>query len=348
MKVSILNLVPLRQGDTQRDAIENMIALAQKAEDLDYERYWIAEHHNSKSILSSATQILIDQTLMATKKIRVGSGGVMLPNHSPYIVAEQYGTLATLYPNRVDLGLGRAPGTDMRTAQALRRTETTAHFPEEVQELAGYFDDTNSVHAYPAAGVKVPIYILGSSTDSAHLAARLGLPYAFASHFAPDMLIDAVKIYRDEFKPSKELENPYVIVGANAYLADTNEEAERLSTTQTQALAGLVSNNFLPLQPPVDNDDQVWDKIREVDNKDVPNFGPVRFNADAIIHKKRQIAENMAKVTFIGDKASVKEQIEYLQKYVQFDELMVNSYIYDIKAQYYSYKLLKEVVDAIN
>lgn len=344
MKASILNLVPVRQGENERKALENMIDLAKKAEELGYERYWIAEHHNSKSIVSSATQILIDQALAATKKIRIGSGGVMLPNHSPYIVAEQYGTLATLYPDRVDLGLGRAPGTDMKTAQALRRTERTAEFPEEVQELAGYFNDTNAVHAYPAAGVKVPIYILGSSTDSAHLAARLGLPYAFASHFAPGMLVEAVKIYRAEFKPSKVLDKPYVIVGANAYLADTNKEAERLSTTQTQAFANLVSNNFSPLQPAVDNDDQVWDKMRNIDNQDVPNFGPVKFNADDLIRQRRQIADNMAKITFIGDKDSVKKQIEYLQQYVQFDELMINSYIYDIKAQYHSFDLLMQVI----
>lgn len=344
MKASVLNLVPVRQGENERQALENMIDLAKKVEELGYERYWIAEHHNSKSMVSSATQILIDQALAATKKIRVGSGGVMLPNHTPYIVAEQYGTLATLYPGRVDLGLGRAPGTDMETAQALRRSERTDKFPEEVQELAGYFDDTNSVHAYPAAGVKVPIYILGSSTDSAHLAARLGLPYAFASHFAPGMLIEAVKIYRDEFKPSKVLDKPYVIVGANAYVADTNKEAERLSTTQTQAFAGLVTNRFEPLQPPVDNDDQVWEKMQQADNKDVPNFGPVRFNAEDLIRRGRKIAENMAKITFIGDKSSVKKQIEYLQGYVQFDELIINSYIYDIKAQYHSFDLFMQVI----
>lgn len=347
MKVSILNLAPLRKDNKYREAIENMIDLAKKAEELGYERYWIAEHHNSKSFASSATQILIDQTLAATKKIRVGSGGVMLPNHSPYIVAEQYGTLATLYPDRVDLGLGRAPGTDMETAQALRRTERTADFPNEVEELAGYFEDINEVHAYPAAGVKVPIYILGSSTDSAHLAAKLGLPYAFASHFAPGMLIEAVKIYRNEFKPSKALDKPYVIVGANAYLADSNEEAKRLSTTQTQAFADLVSNNLRPLQPPVDNDEAVWDKVREADTANVPNFGPVKFNAEDLIRRKKQVADNMARVTFIGDKETVKKQINYLQEQVQFEELMINSYIYDIKAQYHSFELLKEVIETL-
>ena len=186
MKVSILNLVPLRQGESYKVAMDRMVSLAKKAEELGYTRYWIAEHHNTHSVASSATQLLIQYALSNTEKIRIGSGGVMLPNHSPYLVAEQYGTLETLYPGRVDLGLGRAPGTDLETARAIRRgLGRESDFEREVMELSEYFRDTEVVHAYPAAGLTIPLYILGSSTDSAYLAAKLGLPYAFAAHFAP-------------------------------------------------------------------------------------------------------------------------------------------------------------------
>ncbi len=209
MKVSILNLVPLRQGESYKAAMERMVNLAKKAEELGYTRYWIAEHHNTHSVASSATQLLIQYALSNTEKIRIGSGGVMLPNHSPYLVAEQYGTLETLYPGRVDLGLGRAPGTDLETARAIRRgVGRESDFEREVMELSEYFRDTEVVHAYPAAGLNIPLYILGSSTDSAYLAARLGLPYSFAAHFAPTMMETAIRIYQENFKPSDVLEKP--------------------------------------------------------------------------------------------------------------------------------------------
>ena len=242
MKLSILNLAPVREGQTYLQAVDSMVNLAKHAERIGIERYWIAEHHNMKNLVSSATALLIQHTLANTKTLRVGSGGVMLPNHSPYVVAEQYGTLETLYPNRVELGLGRAPGTDMQTAAALRRGRNSLDFPAEIAELRGYFKDTNPVSAYPSAGLNIPFYILGSSTESAYLAAELGLPYAFASHFAPRMMEMAVEIYRKNFKPSTYLAEPYVILGVNAIVAETDNEARQLATTQTLFFLNIVTN----------------------------------------------------------------------------------------------------------
>ncbi|MGX7112222.1 LLM class flavin-dependent oxidoreductase [Gemella cuniculi] len=343
MKLSVLNLAPLRDGDSFKDAIDAMVRLAEKTEEFGYTRYWIAEHHNMKSIASSATQLLIQLTLSNTKNIRVGSGGVMLPNHSPYLVAEQYGTLETLYPKRVDLGLGRAPGTDGQTARALRKTrDLNPNFEKDLSELKGYFKDTNSVHAYPAAGIDIPFYILGSSTDSAYLAAKLGLPYVFASHFAPAMMENAVAIYRHYFKPSEELDEPYVILGANAIVADTDEEAKKLSTTQLQSFLNIVTNEQKGLQPPVQSEEAVWKNY--IAAVKVPHFGPIAFEHDEIISHEREVVEQMTKVSFIGSKETVSRQIADLKRRVDFDELMINSYIYDEKAQHYSYKLLAEVI----
>ena len=345
MKYSILNLAPLRKEGEYKQAIELMIELAQKAEDWGYERYWIAEHHNAKSMGSSATSLLIDETLSKTKKIRVGSGGIMLPNHSPYIVAEQFGTLATLYPNRVDLGLGRAPGTDMKTAAALRRKNLDSDFEKDIKELEGYFKDTNEVHAYPAAGANVPLYILGSSTDSAHLAAKLGLPYAFASHFAPGMLVDAVEIYREEFQPSEYLKKPYVIVGINAYVADSNEEAHSLATTQTQALLNIVTSNGSPLQKPLSSDEEVWKKYGDQKLARVkPHFGPINFDPEELIGQEKEIVQRMGALTPIGTKDEVKQQINNLKQQIKFEELMVNTYIYDKDKFFKSYQLFSEAV----
>ncbi|QNQ83244.1 LLM class flavin-dependent oxidoreductase [Lactobacillus sp. PV037] len=349
MKYSILNLAPLRQKENYAQAIDVMIQLAQKAEDWGYERYWIAEHHNAMGMASAATTILMDETLAKTKKIRVGSGGIMLPNHSPYVVAEQFGTLETMFPNRVDLGLGRAPGTDMQTAVALRRKNLDSNFEEDVKELEGYFKDTNKVHAYPAANLNVPFYILGSSTDSAHLAAKLGLPYAFASHFAPAMLIDAVKIYRQEFKPSKYLAKPYVIIGVNAYLADTNEEAKKLVTTQTQAFLNIVLGNSSTLQPPVASNQEVWDNYSEEKlGKVSPHFGPIKFDPDDLIGQEKAVVERMGAVTLVGTKQEVKQQLMNLKAQVDFDEIIVNSLVFDEQAFFHSYELLAQTVKEIN
>lgn len=343
MKLSILDLVTLREGQTYAEAYQDTFALAQLAEKLGYQRFWLSEHHNSRSIGSSATQILISQVLGKTKQIRVGSGGVMLPNHSPYLVAEQYGTIESLFPGRLDLGLGRAPGTDMKTARALRRSDDlNPHFEEDLAELERYFQGTAPVHAYPAEGLTIPKYILGSSTDSAYLAAKLGLPYAFAGHFAPAMLEEAVQIYRRYFKSSSTLDQPYVIVGLNAVLADSDEEAQRLKTSLTQVFLGLVSGEQRGILPPKAHDEAVWEDF--IASKKVPHFGPIAFEEEQFIHREKTIVQQMTNLTLVGSPETVRGQIEDLLQRVELDELMAVSYIYDQKAQWHSYKLLAEVV----
>ncbi len=325
--VSMLNLVPVRAGQTNAEAIQSMITLAQQAEALGYARYWIAEHHNTQSLVSSATQLLIGHTLAHTDTIRVGSGGVMLPNHSPLLVAEQYGTLATIYPERVDLGLGRAPGTDQMTAAALRRNErdVSLNFPADVRALQRYFgpaDAQGYVKAFPGVGLDVPLYILGSSTESACLAAELGLPYVFAAHFAPRMLEMALEIYRREFKPSAVLDKPEVIVCLNVIAADSDEEAEYLATTQQQFFLNVVRNTRQPLQPPVETMQGVWTEAEEA------------------------MARQMLSCSLVGGKASVAAQLEEWQTRLRADEIMAVSYIYDESKQYHSYRLFKEIASA--
>lgn len=293
--VSALNLVPVRQGQTQAQAIQSMVGLAQEVERLDYVRYWIAEHHNMPTLVSSATQLLIGHALANTSTIRVGSGGVMLPNHSPLMVAEQYGTLATLHPGRVDLGLGRAPGTDMRTAAALRRgpRDTAETFPEDVRELQRYFGDMDvqgPVKAFPGLGLKVPLYILGSSTESAWLAASLGLPYVFAAHFAPRMLEMAVDIYRKEFRPSEVLKEPHFTVCLNVIAADTDEEARFLQTSQQQFFLNVVRHAGNPLLPPVPSMDGIWTE------------------------DEAAAAAQMMACSLVGSAASVQQQYQQLQE----------------------------------
>lgn len=352
MKVSVLNLVPVRQGSDYRGAIAQMERLAQHIEQQGYERYWIAEHHNMENIASSATQLLIERALSVTERLRVGSGGVMLPNHSPYVVAEQYGTLDVLYPGRVDLGLGRAPGTDQTTAQALRRGNAGREFrfAEEIQELQAYFQGSAPVTAVPAQGRNVPLYVLGSSTDSAFLAARLGLPYAFASHFAPDMLEDAVRIYRSEFRPSAALDKPYVIVGANAVLASTDQEAERLLTSQVRQFLGIVSGERIPLSPPVDTLQDVWNEHFERRTQaHAVHFGPMHIDPDYVIGRERRMVEHMMQVTLCGSVETALSQLDTLYDRVGgFDELIATSYIYDEQAQLDSYTLLAQAVSAFN
>ena len=343
MKLSILNLVPVREGQDHSQAMAAMVRLAQAAEQMGVERYWIAEHHNMKNLASSATALLIQHTLAHTQSLRVGSGGVMLPNHSPYVVAEQYGTLETLYPKRVELGLGRAPGTDRRTALALRRGREHFDFPAEIAELRGYFDNSNGVSAYPAAGLNVPFYILGSSTESAYLAAELGLPYAFASHFAPRMLEMAVEIYRKYFKPSPHLAEPYVIIGVNAIVADSDDEAQMLATTQTQFFLNVVTSAQQNLQPPVTNVNEVWQNYRQASQ--APHFGPVDLNELPIYQQEREVVEQMTACSLIGSPISVAHQLNALRDKIHFDEIMAVSYIFDEAKQIQSYRLLKEIVD---
>src|SRR6185295_14898412 len=260
--ISILDLVPVILGETPREALRKSLDLAQHAEALAYTRYWVAEHHNMTGIASAATSVVISYLAGGTSTIRIGSGGIMLPNHSPLVIAEQFGTLESLYQGRIDLGLGRAPGTDQRTLRALRRDPMRADsFPEDVLELMLLLAEAKPgqpVRAVPGAGTEVPIWILGSSTFGAELAAALGLPYAFASHFAPDVLLDALDIYRKQFRPSKQLDHPYAMAGVNIVAAATDEEARRLFTTVQQSFTNLVRGAPGKLQAPIDDIDKYW------------------------------------------------------------------------------------------
>ncbi|WP_102348511.1 LLM class flavin-dependent oxidoreductase [Bacillus sp. Marseille-P3661] len=324
--VSVLNLAPIRDGQSPKNAIDDMVDLAQATEQMGYKRYWIAEHHNTSTLVSSATTILIKHTLENTKQIRVGSGGIMLPNHSPLVVAEQFGTLATIYPDRLDLGLGRAPGTDMMTASALRRSQhdSVFTFPDDVAQLLTYFgpeNRQNQVKAYPGVGTNIPIYILGSSTDSAYLAAKLGLPYVFASHFAPAHMEEAINIYRQRFQPSEYLDAPYMIVCLNVIAAENDDVAKIELTTMHQFFLNVVRGSQSPLKPPVENMDLIWNT------------------------REKQIATSMSSVTLLGSKDSIRNQLTRFQERYNADEIMAVTYIYDPEKQKRSYEILKEVVD---
>ncbi|MEK3977948.1 LLM class flavin-dependent oxidoreductase [Psychrobacillus sp. FSL K6-2836] len=326
--VSVLDLVAVKEGQTNKEAFKDMVKLAQHAEKLGYKRFWLTEHHNSPTVISSATSILIGQVLEKTETIKVGSGGIMLPNHAPLVVAEQFGTLETIYPDRLDLGLGRAPGTDMQTAHALRRTtqETSFSFPQDVVELQNYFkslDSQGGVRAFPGVGVNVPIYILGSSTSSAELAARLGLPYAFAAHFAPQQLELAIQIYRNKFVPSEYLSEPYVIVCVNVIAADSNEEAKKLATSSDRFYLNVVTGKKDLLQPPVDTMEGLWNHLEE--------------NA----------VRRMSSYTFKGDPNVISDQLKSFSGTLHIDELMAVSYIYDQEARRRSYEIFKEAVDQL-
>ncbi|MBA8758863.1 MsnO8 family LLM class oxidoreductase [Staphylococcus schleiferi subsp. coagulans] len=330
MKYSALNLVPIREGSSDIDAIEQMVDLAKHLEQQEYERLWIAEHHNAPNLVSSATAILIQHALSQTTHMRIGSGGIMLPNHAPLIVAEQFGTLKTIYGDRVDLGLGRAPGTDMATASALRRDQHDGvyKFPEEVQQLLKYFGpDSNQgyVKAIPAVNKNVPLYILGSSTDSAHVVAREGLPYVFAGHFAPQQMKEALAIYKELFQPSAYLKEPYIIVALNVIVADTFEESQYLATTQAQVFASILNGRMRKMQPPIDD------------------------LGDVLSPREVALAKARLQDSIIGDKASVNQQLDaFIEQYGEIDEIMAVSYIYDTKLQHRSYQYFKEVMDERN
>jgi luciferase family oxidoreductase group 1 len=264
-RLSILDLAPIAEGKSIADSFRNMVDLAQRAEAWGYHRYWLAEHHNLEGIASAATSVLIGHVASATRKIRVGSGGIMLPNHAPLVIAEQFGTLEILYPDRIDLGLGRAPGTDALTMRALRRdhTDKNVDMSEQVQELLYYFAPAQPgqrVRAVPGAGVPVPVWLLGSSLYSAQLAATLGLPYAFAGHFAPDMMMQALDLYRVGFRPSEYLREPYSMIGVQVVAADTPEQAQRLATTNYRRFLGIVRNERIALKPPIalEEMEQLW------------------------------------------------------------------------------------------
>lgn len=326
---SILDLALVSKGQTLQQTYNNALQLAQNAETFGYTRYWLAEHHNSSNIGSSATSVLIGYVAAGTKTLRIGSGGIMLPNHSPLIIAEQFGTLATLYPNRIDLGLGRAPGTDRETAQAIRSDfmQAAQSFPLEIEKIQLYFssDNVNSkVRATVAEGVEVPIYILGSSTDSAHLAAKKGLPYAFASHFATTYLNDALAIYRKEFQPSEELQKPYVMAGVNIIVADTDEEAQSLSTSLIRMIVGIFTGKRDKVQPPI----SMTDELRGI--------------------MQNPQVHQMLKYSFIGSKATVKAQVKEFIAKTNADELIAVTNIYDGKERIRSYELFAEIMKELN
>ena len=321
--LSILDLVPVIVGETPREGLRKSLDLAQHAEQFGYTRYWVAEHHNMTGIASAATSVVIGFLACGTRTIRVGSGGVMLPNHSPLVIAEQFGTLESLYPARIDLGLGRAPGTDQRTLRALRRDPRRADdFPADVLELQAFLAPAQhgqAVRAVPGAGTKVPIWILGSSTYGAELAAALGLPYAFASHFAPDALFDALEVYRQQFKPSKQLKQPYVMVGVNVVAAETDEEARRLFTTVQQSFANLLRGAPGKLQPPIDDIEEYWTP-------------PEKYQAS-----------RMLKYSIVGSAETVRKELERFVALTRADELMVVTSLHDHPARIRSYEILAEI-----
>ena len=324
---SVLDLSPVLDGETPREALQHSVALARHVEALGYHRYWLAEHHNLAGIASAATAVVIGHVAGATSTIRVGSGGVMLPNHPPLVVAEQFGTLDALYPGRIDLGLGRAPGGDGMVLRALRRRpEDADRFPRDVQELQFFLDrpeEGQRIQAVPGAGSRVPLYLLGSSTFSAELAAALGLPFAFAAHFAPDALGDALHLYRSGFKPSATHARPYAMVGVGIVAAETDAEARRLFTSTQQAFVALRRGTPGKLKPPVD---------------DLESIGAAR---------ERVGVDHALRYAIVGGADRVRLGIDTLLEQTRADELIVTAQIYDQAARARSYEIVAEVRDAM-
>lgn len=324
IKFSVLDLATILSGKSPADTYNNSVDLAQHVEKWGFTRYWLAEHHSMESIASSATSILIGHIAGKTSTIRVGSGGIMLPNHSPLVIAEQFGTLESMYPGRIDLGIGRAPGSDQVTARALRRSavEGANDFPESLIELRKYFSSENSnarVRAIPGEGLKIPIWLLGSSTFSAQLAAIIGLPFTFASHFAPTYLYEALKLYREHFKPSEDLQQPYAAACVNVIAADTNEEANYIASSFYQLAMGIIHGSTKPMRPPVSNMDEIWSE-----------------------YEKAAIMQ-MMQYTFIGSAETVKEKLRKFLESTQVGEIIVTSHIYDHAARLRSYEILSEI-----
>ena len=324
-KLSVLDLSPIAEGSRPGDALRNSLSLAQAAERLGYRRYWMAEHHNMPGVASSATAVALAHVAAGTRSIRVGSAGIMLPNHAPLVVAEQFGTLAALHPGRVDLGLGRAPGTDGITARALRRNLDTdaEEFPRDVMELMAYFQPTepgSRVRAIPGEGEAVEVWILGSSTFGAQLAAYLGLPYAFASHFAPAQMMDAATIYRDTFRPSERLARPHLALAVNVFAAETEAEARRLFTSHQQAVLNLRRGRPGRLPPPVD---------------------PAAFEA-GLDAQSRAILDHALSCRVVGDPAQVREGIEAFVARTGADEVVVTANIHDHAARLRSFAIAAE------
>ena len=324
---SVLDLAPITEGSHATEAFARSLDLARRAERLGYQRYWLAEHHNMPGIASAATSVLIGYIAGGTSTIRVGAGGIMLPNHSPLQVAEQFGTLASLYPGRIDLGLGRAPGTDHATARALRRYFDSADaFPKDVGELLAYFEPATPgqpVRAVPGAGVDVPVWLLGSSLFSAKLSAALGLPFAFASHFAPDSMDEALAIYRRDFRPSARLARPHAMLGINVVAAASDNEARRLFTTQQQSFINLRRGQPGLIPPPIDDIESYWTPTEK--------FGIEHALACAVV----------------GDESTVREGLSAFISRHRPDELMITTNVFDHAARCRSYEIAASVRDAL-
>lgn len=325
MKISVLDLCPVPEGSPVSQALKNSVALAKHLEELDFPRVWYAEHHNMTGIASAATAVVMGQILASTNKIVVGAGGVMLPNHSPLVIAEQFGTLEALYPNRVELGLGRAPGTDQMTARALRRSldSNSNDYPRDVAELLNYFKDPEpqqQLRAVPGAGLHVPVWILGSSLYGAQLAAILGLPYSFASHFAPAELHHALKVYRDNFQPSEYLDKPNAMVAANVVVAESDDEAQFLFSSQQQAFVNLRTGRAGPLPKPVMN------------------------YVDSLPFNHRLVVDQALSCSVVGSPETVKQGLEKLIVDTKADELIVTSPIWDNKKRLDSFTLLARLI----
>lgn len=318
--LSVLDLSPIPEGGSAAESFSNSVELARHVEKLGYKRFWLAEHHGMPGIASAATSVLIGHVAGNTKTIRVGSGGIMLPNHAPYVIAEHFGTLEALYPGRIDLGLGRAPGTDRATSRVLGRESGSAeHFPQQVQELIGFLDDASpddKVIAVPGAGAKVPVWLLGSSTFSAQLAAYLGLPFAFASHFAPQLLLEALRVYRTNFRPSRFLEKPYAMVGVPVIAADSDEQAKYLMTSAQQQILNLIRHVPSRIPPPVETMEGRW-SIQEA-----AEVG--RFFGEAIV----------------GGPETVSEKLDAFIAKTKADEVIVHSQFFDHRDRMRSYEIV--------
>ena len=326
---SFLELALVSEGSTIKETLNNSLSVAKVAEESGYTRFWLAEHHNTPFLASCATSLLVGYIAENTTTLRIGSGGIMLPNHSPLVIAEQFGTLAHLYPGRIDLGLGRAPGTDGETAKAIRADfmQAAYSFPQEVAKLQQYISAENSnskVRAAIAEGTDLPLYILGSSTDSAHLAAREGLPYAFASHFATSHLFDALDIYRSEFQPSGQLAESYTMAGINVFLADTQQEAEELFTTLVRSFANLLTGNRQPLQPP----------------------GPITDELRAIMQHPQ--IRQMLRCSFVGTRESVRQPLMDFIADTGVNELIAVSHIFSPEARLKSVRYFAQLMHSIN
>lgn len=322
---SVLDLSPVFEGETAGDALRKTLSLAQHAESLGYQRFWLAEHHNMPGIASAATAVVIGYVADGTEKIRVGSGGIMLSNHAPIVIAEQFGTLESLYPNRIDLGLGRAPGTDRPATLALRRTLANdgEEFPEQLEELRFFFNDVvehQKVQAVPGAGLNIPIWLLSSSGYSAHLAGILGLPFAFAAHFSPEHTLPSLELYRKVFQPSDDLEKPYAMVALNVIAAETDEEAEYLATSQYQSFLNLIRQKPGKIPPPVKDMSTIWNE------------------------REKALVNSRTGGSIIGSKETVKRKLEEFLERTQADEIMVNAMIFDQAKRLRSYEIIAEII----